>query len=104
MLIARRGLDFFYAYRLKRDAFHFDPEPGWNRRQTWRVAAQITPEEMAYYSPPTCPWGTTATLLSGTDYLLVREDCWEEFRSRVNRSDNPDLYTEGWENSENLSH
>jgi len=104
MLIAHRGLDFFYTYRLKRDAFHFDPEPEWDRRQTWRIAAQITPEEMAFYSPVTCPWGETATLLSGTDYLLVREDCWEKFRSRLNRTDNPDLYTVVCENSENPSH
>src|SRR5262249_24110010 len=31
ILIAHRGLDFFYSYRLRRDAFHFDPEAGWNR-------------------------------------------------------------------------
>jgi hypothetical protein len=103
MLIAHRGLDFFYTYRLKRDAFHFDPDRGWDLRETWRVAEQITPEEMAYYSPPNCPWGKTADLLPGTDVVLVREDCWEDFRLRINKVDNPDLYTEVWENSENPS-
>src|SRR5262249_49470074 len=52
MLIAHRGLDFFYTYRLRRDAFHFDPEADWNRTEIWRVAARISPEEVAYYSPP----------------------------------------------------
>ena len=103
MLIAHRGLDFFYSYRLKRDAFHFDPEHDWNQLEIWRIAARITPEEMAYYLPPTCPWGQIARVISGTDYILVREDCWEQFRSRLNRNDNPDLYTEGWENPENPS-
>jgi hypothetical protein len=101
MLIAHRGLDFFYSYRLRRDAFHFDPEPNWNRAEIWRVAVRITPEEAAYYSPSTCPWGETARLIPGTDYLLVREDCWEQLRARLKRNDNPDLYKEVWEDMEN---
>ena len=103
MLIAHRGLDFFYSYRLRRDAFHFDPEPEWNRKEIWRVAARITPEEVAYYSPPGCRWGETGKMIRGTDYLLVREDCWEQLRAQVTRDDNPDLYTELWESSENPS-
>jgi hypothetical protein len=35
--------------------------------------------------------------------LLVREDCWENLRARLNPIDNPDLYTEVWENVENPS-
>jgi hypothetical protein len=103
MLIAQRGLDFFYSYRLRRDAFHFDPEPEWNRKEIWRVAARITPEEVAYYSSPGCPWGETGKLIRGTNYVLVREDCWEQLRAQVTREDNPDLYTELWESSENPS-
>jgi hypothetical protein len=103
MLIAQRGLDFFYSYRLRRDAFHFDPEPEWNRKEIWRVAARITPEEVAYYSPPECRWGETGRMIRGTDYVLVREDCWEQLRAQVTRDDNPDLYTELWESSENPS-
>jgi hypothetical protein len=103
MLIAHRGLDFFYSYRLRQDAFHFDPEPGWNRSAIWRVAARITPEEVAYYSPPACLWGQTANSIDGTGYLIVREDCWEELRARLTRSENPDLYIEVWENMENPS-
>jgi len=103
MLIAHRGLDFFYSYRLRRDAFHFDPEPNWNRAEIWRVAARITPEEVAYYSPPQCPWGQTAWAIRGTGYVLVREDCWEQLRSLVTRDENPDLYTEIWTDMENPS-
>ena len=103
MLIAHRGLDFFYTYRLRRDAFHFDPEASWNRAEIWRVAARITPEEVAYYSPPSCPWGETAKPIRGTDYILVREDCWEGLRATITRNNNPDLYTEVWDNMENPS-
>jgi hypothetical protein len=103
MLIAHRGLDFFYTYRLRQDAFHFDPEPGWNRAEIWRVAARITPEEIAFYSAPTCPWGETAKVIRDTEYILVREDCWEQLRIRLKRDDNPDLYTEVWEDMENPS-
>lgn len=103
MLIAHRGLDFFYSYKLRRDAFHFDPEPNWNRTEIWRVAQGITPEEIVFYSSPTCVWGQAARTISDTDYLLVREDCWESFRARLNRDDNPDLYTEVWEDVENPS-
>jgi hypothetical protein len=103
MLIAHRGLDFFYSYRLRRDAFHFDPEPGWKRVEIWRVALRITPEEVAYYSPANCLWGETARTIPGTDYLLVREDCWEQLRANVSPKDNPDLYVEVWEDSENPS-
>jgi hypothetical protein len=103
MLIAHRGLDFFYSYRLRRDAFHFDPEPGWNRSDIWRVALRITPEEVAYYSPAECPWGETARRIPGTAYLLIREDCWEQLRANINQNDNPDLYMEVWQDAENPS-
>jgi hypothetical protein len=103
MLIAKQGLDFFYTYRLRRDAFHFDPEPNWNRAQIWRVAARITPEEVAYYSSPSCVWGKAARTIEDTDYLLVREDCWENLRARLNPNENPDLYTEVWKDMENPS-
>lgn len=103
MLIAHRGLDFFYSYRLRRDAFHFDPEPNWKRSEIWRVAMRITPEEVAYYSPTSCLWGEAAKTIPETDYLLVREDCWEQLRARLTPADNPDLYVEVWEDSENPS-
>jgi hypothetical protein len=103
ILIAHRGLDFFYSYRLRRDAFHFDPEANWNRTEIWRVAVRITPEEVAYYSPPQCPWGQTARMIQGTGYVLVREDCWEQLRTQITRDENPDLYAEVWKNMENPS-
>ncbi len=103
MLIAHRGLDFFYTYRLRRDAFHFDPEPNWNRVSIWRVTVRITPEEAAYYLPPRCSWGETARAIAGTDYLVIREDCWEQLRSGLNAKDNPDLYLEVWQDMDNPS-
>jgi hypothetical protein len=103
MLIAHRGLDFFYTYRLRRDAFHFDPEPNWNRVNIWRVTVRITPEEVAYYLPPRCPWGETARAVPGTDYVVIREDCWEQLRADLNAKDNPDLYLEVWQDMDNPS-
>jgi hypothetical protein len=103
ILIAHRGLDFFYSYRLRRDAFHFDPEADWNRLEIWRVAARITPDEVAYYSPPSCPWGESGQSIPGTDFLLIREDCWEQMRAAIKDSDNPDLYIEVWRDPENPS-
>jgi hypothetical protein len=67
------------------------------------VAARVTPEEVAYYSSPACPWGQTAKSIRGADNVLVREDCWEQLRHGLNRNDNPDLYSEVWENVENPS-
>ena len=103
MLIAHRGLDFFYTYRLRRDAFHFDPEPNWNRLYIWRVTVRITPEEAAYYLRPSCPWVETARAIPGTDYLVIREDCWEQLREGLNAKDNPDLYLEVWQDMDNPS-
>jgi len=103
MLIAHRGLDFFYSYRLRRDAFHFDPEPGWKRSDIWRVAMRVTPEEVTYYAPATCQWSGTARTIPDTDYSLVREDCWEHLRTNVDPKDNPDLYVELWDDPENPS-
>lgn len=103
MLIAHRGLDFFYSYRLRRNAFHFDPEPNWNRVHIWRVTVRITPEEAAYYLPPRCSWIETARAIPGTDYLVIREDCWEQLREGLNAKDNPDLYLEVWEDMDNPS-
>jgi hypothetical protein len=104
MLIAQRGLDFYYTYTLHRDAFHFDPDPNWNRAEIWRVAARVTPEEITYYFPSSCAWGVQAKTIANTGDLLVREDCWEQFRARVNANDNPDLFAEVWEDAENPSH
>lgn len=103
MLIAHRGLDFYYTFRLRRDAFHFDPEPEWNKTEIWRVAMGLTPEEIAYYSPARCPWGETSSLIPGTPWILVREDCWEQFRANVDPNTNPDLYLVLWQNMENPS-
>jgi hypothetical protein len=103
MLIAHRGLDFFYTYRLRRDAFHFDPEPNWNRLYIWRVTVRITPEEAAYYLPSRCQWVETARAIPGTDYLVIREDCWEQLREGLNAKDNPDLYLEVWQDMDNPS-
>jgi len=74
MLIARRGLDFFYSYRLRRDAFHFDPEPNWNRAEIWRWRWPIkswwpsitcSPTKSATTNSETLTWttGTNTTSL-----------------------------------------
>jgi len=101
MLTARRGLDFYYSYRLRRDAFHFDPETEWKQSAVWRVAMRVTPEELVFYAPAACLWGSTAMQIRGTALLFVREDCWERFRTRLSPRDNPDLYQQVWRDAEN---
>lgn len=103
MLIAHRGLDFYYTYRLKRDAFHFDPEPDWDPHGIWRVSLRVTPEELVFYAPAACLWGDTAMQIRGTSLLLVREDCWERFRAAISSYQNPDLYQQVWQDAENPS-
>ena len=104
MLIAHRGLAFYYTYNLQRDAFHFDPEPHWAQDKIWRVTVGVTAEELAYYGPTPCVFGATARKISETDYLLVREDCWQQFRNSVSADDNPDLYLTAWGPAANPSH
>jgi len=102
MLIAHRGLNFYYKYRLRRESFPFEPEDTWNHRRVWRLTYRITPAEMNYYLPASCRFGTgLVQMLSVPDYLLLREDCWDAFRDRVRLVDDDDLHArvfESWKN------
>ncbi|NLY89948.1 MAG: hypothetical protein GX085_10120 [Firmicutes bacterium] len=86
MLIAHRGLNFYYKYRTLREAFHYEPEDHWPKELIWRVVYGITPSEWVFYLPPYFLWdsGKLHTLVG--PYSLVREDGWVEFREAVRQS------------------
>lgn len=98
MLIAHKGVVFFYKFKLMREAFPYEPESHWDKSRVWRLLYKIAPEELNYYLPETCGlesglWKT----LSTEDYNLIREDCWEAMRAKLHREEDSDLYQRAWE-------
>ena len=51
MLIAHRGLNFYYQYVTLGEAFAYEPEPHWPKERIWRVAYGISAAEWAAYLP-----------------------------------------------------
>lgn len=97
MLIAHKGLVFSYKYKLMREAFPYEPESHWDKKRLWRLLYAIRPEELDYYLPESCSWGSgLVQALAEPDYALIREDCWEIFRSKVPSGENEDLYHRIW--------
>jgi hypothetical protein len=90
MLIAHRGLNFYYKYQTLREAFHYEPEDHWPKELIWRVVYGISPSEWAFYLPSEFLWesGNLSTLVG--PYSLIREDGWVNFRDSVRNS--KDLY------------
>lgn len=86
MVIAHRGLNFYYKYRTLREAFHYEPEAHWPKELVWRVAYGITPAEWAAYLPPDCRWESGKLITLPGPYSLVREDVWHRFREAVRQS------------------
>ena len=92
LLVAHRGLNFYYKYRLRREAFAFEPEDFWDHQRIWRLTYRISPAEMNYYLPENCRFGSgMVQSTSVQEYLLIREDCWDAFRQAVSRIDDDDL-------------
>ena len=91
MLIAHRGLNFYYKYVTGREAFHYQPEKHWPKTKIWRVVYGITPSEWAYYLPEEKLWGSRLLMVLPGPYSLIREDGWDIFRSVVKNSEDEDL-------------
>lgn len=83
MLVAHRGLNFYYKYRTMREAFHYEPESHWPKDKVWRVAWGISASEWAYYLPDENLWGSGKLVDLPGPYTLIREDCWALFRRQV---------------------
>jgi hypothetical protein len=104
MLIAQKGLVFFYKFKQMREAFFYEPEPHWNKSRLWRVTSQITVDELNYYAPEGCGFETGLMQgLTTPGYALVREDCWARFREKVSETVDPDLYERVWDTHLNPS-
>lgn len=59
MLIAHRGIHFYYKYKTKNEAFSYKPEKHWNKQRIWRLIYGITPEKLYNYLPEECNWNTS---------------------------------------------
>ena len=104
MLIAHKGLVFYYKYRWMREAFPYEPERHWDKTRIWRLAYGITPDEFHYRLSEECGWESERILrLATPSYILIREDCWQGFREKIRREDDTDLYERVWKSPQNPS-
>lgn len=97
MLIAHRGLNFYYKFKTRKESFPYEPESHWNKAHIWRLAYEVSADEFTYRLPEACQW--KSGLIKSTSekgYFLIREDCWVEFRSRVREDEDQFLYERVW--------
>jgi hypothetical protein len=90
MLICRQDLHFFYKFETKKEAFSYEPEDGWDKTRIWRVTYGITPQEIESRLPAQCQGQFERLAVSG--YGLIREDCWDQFRTKVKWDEDSSLY------------
>lgn len=104
MLIAHRGIHYYYKFRTGRMAFSYEPEAHWPPEKTWRLIFGVSGEELFYYLPAECGWQSDfVRSLGNTKYNLVREDCYRKFRAAVSEEMNPELYGLLWRTEINPS-
>lgn len=97
MLIAHRGFNFYYKFATGKEAFHYEPESHWDKSMIWRLSYGISPDEFAYFLPDTCGWNSGLVQNIGDkDYFLIREDCWDSFRSKIDIDNDQHLYQRVW--------
>ncbi|HEX5036510.1 MAG TPA: hypothetical protein VFX30_05075 [bacterium] len=93
MLITHKTLAYYYKYAARAEAFPYEPEDHWNKERIWRLAYGIRPDEIWTYLSPEC---RDRLEFGRKDYLLVREDCWEDARRKLVREEDSDLYDRAW--------
>ncbi len=97
MLIAHRGLNFYYKFKTHRESFPYEPESHWNKLRIWRLTYNITADEFTYHLPEPCDWGSgLVKSVDEKNYYLIREDCWVKFREAIREEENQDLYDRIW--------
>jgi len=72
LLIAHQGLSFLYGHLTWREAMHWAPEPGIDRRTIGRIAWGVRPGEWSAHGA-----AAPAPVPLDPDYTYVREDVWE---------------------------
>lgn len=104
MLIAHQGLNFYYKFKTFQESFSYEPEEHWNKARIWRVVYGASEEEISFYTPPRCDW--VSGLVARTpdvNYFLMREDCFEDFRSAIKSDNDPALFDVVWDTKFNPS-
>jgi len=90
MLIAHKTFAYYYKYRTHLEAFPYEPEEHWDKMRVWRLTDHIRPDELWSYLSPEC---RDRMEMAGPEYLLLREDCWEEGRAKITAEEDSDLDT-----------
>lgn len=93
ILIVHKTFAYYYKYVSRREAFPYEPEDHWNRQRIWRMVYSVRPDEVWTYLSPEC---RDLLEFGRKDYLLIREDCWEDARGKLIREEDSDLYDRSW--------
>jgi hypothetical protein len=97
MLVAHRGLNFYYKFKTHKESFPYEPEQHWDKTHIWRLTYKIAADEFTYLLPASCRWESgLIKSVNEKDYYLIREDCWVKFRVAVHEEENQDLYDRIW--------
>lgn len=97
MLIAHRGMVYYYKFKTRKEAFPYEPEDHWNKSRIWRLVFMVRPEEIAYYASESCGWSSGLIRpLADENYVLIREDCWYGLRQKISQGENEDLFARAW--------
>jgi hypothetical protein len=104
MLIVHQGLSFYYKFKTFQEAFSYEPEKHWNKKRIWRLVYGPHHAEMSYFLPKECGWssGLTSTTPEA-HYFLMREDCYQRFRSAISVETEPRLFQVLWDPQRNPS-
>lgn len=100
MLIVEKGFPYFYQLKTGNLAFPFEPEDHWDKTQIWRrfKYPHLSPEELFNHASPQCRDKIIVLGKKGVcpplpyDVTLIREDCYEEIRSKIILERDPILF------------
>lgn len=85
MLVAHQGLNYYYKYQTMKESFPYEPEAHWPKQKIWRVVYGVRLAEWNFYLPEKFLWDSGLLLDLPGPYSLIREDCWNVFRDRVEK-------------------
>lgn len=98
MLITEKSFPYFYRFKTGKLAFPFEPEDHWDKTQIWRRLKYLSPDILFKQASAQCrdkiivlgeEAGCPPLPYSAT---LIREDCYEEIRSKDILAKEPVLF------------
>jgi hypothetical protein len=101
MLVVDQTGKFYFTAKTGKDAYFFEPEDDWDKTTIWRVVQNVSPGALLPFMGESCAPGTKTWFAIRPDMLLMREDCWEAIRSKINKDQNEYLYDIVWDNTIN---